>query len=422
MKKSSRPGHNEGDLIPCRECDFLHSFKTIPTGAKALCVRCGAFLYKNIPNSIDRAFALYLAAFILFIMANAFPFISLKLSGRMEVNNMVSGALAFCRVGMCELGILVLLTGFVFPFLVIAGMLYILFPLRFGYRPWKMAKVFRMVRTLTPWSLLGVLMLGVLVSYFKLLDLATVIPGVSLFTFAALLIVWTTAYSNLDASQIWQHMKFAPMGNGMANTAAGQDMIACHTCGLLVPKTSPDGHTYDKCPRCESPIHSRKSNSIIRTWAFIVTAILLIIPANVYPVMTVIKLGRGEPNTIFSGVISLIREGLWGLAVIIFIASVVVPFLKITVLIFLLITVRKKSGWRTRDRSLLYRVTETVGAWSMVDIYAVATLIGLVNFGVLSSVIPDIGATFFAAVVVITMLAAQSFDPRLIWDNSERLK
>ena len=312
MKYSSRYGHNEGDLIPCYECDFLHSFKTIPTGAKALCVRCGAFLYRNIPNSIDRAFALYLAAFILFIIANVFPFISLKMSGRMEVNIMISGALAFCRVGMSELGILVLLTGFVFPFLIITGMLYILFPLKFGYRPWHMAKVFRMVRTLTPWSLLGVLMLGILVSYFKLLDLATVIPGVSLFSFAALLIVSTAAYSNLDVSQIWQHMKLAPTGNVTGNTAFEQDMIACHTCALLVPRTTPDGHAHDKCPRCESPIHSRKPNSIIRTWAFIVTAILLIIPANVYPVMTIIKLGRGEPNTILSGVISLISEGYVG--------------------------------------------------------------------------------------------------------------
>lgn len=333
---------------------------------------------------------------------------------------MVSGALAFHRLGMSELGILVFLTSFVFPFLTITGMLYVLFPIKLGYRPWNVAKVLRMTRFVTPWSLLGVFMLGALISFFKLLDIATVIPGVSLYSFAALLVVATAAHANLDVSQVWQHIKFKTMANGSGSTASERDMIACHTCALLVPKTTLESHMQAECPRCESPIHSRKSNSIMRTWAFIAAAVLLYIPANIYPVMTVIKLGRGEPNTILSGVISLIEEGMWTLAMIIFIASIVVPVLKIIVLSLLLITVQRKSSWRKRDRTILYRVTETIGAWSMVDIYAVGVTVALVNFGALSNVIPGIGAIFFGSVVVITMLAAHSFDPRLIWDNSER--
>jgi paraquat-inducible protein A len=113
---------------------------------------------------------------------------------------------------------------------------------------------------------------------------------------------------------------------------------------------------------------------------------------------------------------------MWVLAMIIFFASIVVPVLKLIVLSFLLLTIKKKSSWRSRDRAHLFRVTEGVGAWSMVDIYVVAVLAGLVNLGALSTIRPGIGVAFFAAVVVITMFAAHSFDPRLIWDNTERAK
>jgi len=133
--------------------------------------------------------------------------------------------------------------------------------------------------------------------------------------------------------------------------------------------------------------------------------------------MTVIYFGQGEPNTILSGVIHLIEGGTWGLALIIFFASIVVPILKLVVLSYLLISVQNRSSWRPRDRTLLFRITETLGAWSMVDIYVVAILVGIVNLDALATIRPGIGATFFGSVVVITMLAAHSFDPRFIWDH-----
>jgi paraquat-inducible protein A len=355
-------------------------------------------------------------------MANVFPLISLKLSGRIEENVLISGVLALYRLGMGEVGILVFLTGVLFPLLTIAGMLYILLPLKFGHRPWRMAHVYRLVQTLKPWSLLGVFMVGILIAIVKLRDLATIIPGISLYSFAALMVVTVAAYTNMDASMVWPRMRLEPTGNGSGATAAERELISCHMCNLLIPAISLDEHGHGDCPRCRSPLHSRKTNSLTRTWVFIFTASLLYIPANLYPVMTVIQFGRGDPNTILSGVIHLIEEGMWGLAMIIFFASIVVPVLKLIVLSFLLITIKKKSSWRSRDRTVLFRVTEAVGAWSMVDIYVVAILVGLVNLGALSTIRPGIGITFFGAVVVNTMLAAHSFDPRLIWDNTERLK
>lgn len=408
-----------GNLIACHECDFLHTLSPISGRGKATCIRCGAFLYKKIPNSIEIALALNLASFMLFIIANVFPFISLKLSGRIEENVFLSGALALYRLGMGELGLLVFVTSFFFPFLNICGMLYILLPLKLGYRPWGMAQVYRMIQALMPWGLVAVFMLGVLISIVKLLDLASIIPGISLFAFVALMFLIAAAHANMDPSVIWEPMKPDLDGVRPGLTASERNLISCHTCSLLVGVNKIDKH-HAKCPRCGTPLHKRKRDSLTRTWALIFTAAILYIPANIYPVMTVISFGRGDPNTILSGVIHLIEGGMWVLAMIIFFASIVVPVLKLIVLSFLLLTVRNKSGWRPRDRTLLFRITEGVGAWSMVDIYVVAILAGLVNLGALSTIKPGIGASFFGAVVVITMIAAHSFDPRLIWDNAER--
>ncbi|MEW6667975.1 MAG: paraquat-inducible protein A [Thermodesulfobacteriota bacterium] len=420
-RTGSRPlSASESPWIACHVCDLLHCIQPIPGGGKAFCVRCGALLYRSIPNSLERTLALNLGALMLFILANAFPFISLQASGRVEVNAFTSGALALYRLGMGELGLLVLLTSFLFPLLIIAGMLHLLIPLRLGYRPWKMAWIYRMVESLVPWSLVAVFMLGVLISLVKLMDLATVIPGISLYAYVGLMVLTAAARANMDSFVIWPPATYGPAGRLSGSTASERGLVGCHTCNLLLPQTSLDEHGHSPCPRCGSPLHLRKTNSEARTWALIATSVLLYIPANVYPVMTVIRFGQGEPSTILNGVVHLIQGGMYGLAMLIFFASVVVPVLKLVVLSFLLITVRRKSSWRARDRTHLFRVTEGVGAWSMVDIYVVAILVGLVNFGALTTIRPGIGATFFGAVVVVTMFAAHCFDPRLIWDNAKR--
>ena len=191
-----------GGLMACHECDLLHRIAPLAPGGKALCTRCAALLYRNVPDSLNRASALYLAALMLWTMANVFPFVSLKLSGRVEENLMLSGPLALARSGMPELGLLVFLTSILFPLLTIAGTLYVLLPLRFGWRFPGVAPAYRMVRLLTPWSLIGVFMLGLLVSIVKLLDLADVVPGIGLYAFVGLLLVLAAAHANLDHGAI----------------------------------------------------------------------------------------------------------------------------------------------------------------------------------------------------------------------------
>ena len=202
-------------------------------------------------------------------------------------------------------------------------------------------------------------------------------------------------------------------------TAMNASLISCDSCHLLC-KAVPDLEgLFTICPRCGSRLHARKPNSIARTWALIIAAFVFYIPANVLPITKVISFGQAQSDTIMSGVIYFVKSGSWPIAAVIFIASVFVPLLKLFLLTYLVVSVQRKSQWRPKDRTRLYRITEAVGRWSMVDIYVVTILVALVRLGSLATIEAGPGAIFFAGVVIITMFAAMSFDPRLIWDTQE---
>ncbi len=203
-------------------------------------------------------------------------------------------------------------------------------------------------------------------------------------------------------------------------TARKANLISCPSCHLLADGSQLLHKGKAACPRCGDSLHQRKVNSISRTWALLIAAIVFYIPANVLPITITTSLGHKQADTIMSGVIYFMKDGSWEIALIIFVASIFVPLMKMIILIFLLISVHCRIRWKPRDRTRLYRLTETVGRWSMVDIYVVTIMVALVRMGALATVDAGPAAIFFAAVVVITMLAAQSFDPRLIWDSMEK--
>lgn len=202
----------------------------------------------------------------------------------------------------------------------------------------------------------------------------------------------------------------------LLRTAAEAGLLACEVCLLLSPRSRA------RCPRCGSRLHPRKPDSIPRTWALLIAALILYLPANLLPMTTVVTLGRAQSDTILSGVIYFIQSGSWPIAVVIFIASILVPLLKIAVLACLLVSVQRGSSFRPVDRTRLYRVTEMIGRWSMLDVFVVTVLVAVVNLGAIASIQAGPAAPFFAAVVVITMFAAIGFDPRLIWDRCSREK
>ncbi|GAB5451537.1 MAG: hypothetical protein Hals2KO_18650 [Halioglobus sp.] len=198
-----------------------------------------------------------------------------------------------------------------------------------------------------------------------------------------------------------------------ALSAASQGLVGCHVCYNLASSSQ------HRCPRCGSPLHPRKKASLQRTLALLVTACMLYVPANLYPIMYTDQLGSTEASTILGGVVLLIELGELPIALIIFLFSVMVPSGKLMTLFYLVWSVERASGLDARQRSQMYRITEFIGKWSMVDVFVVAILAALVHLGGLLVVRPGIAAISFSGVVIITMLAAETFDSRLIWDKEE---
>jgi len=191
----------------------------------------------------------------------------------------------------------------------------------------------------------------------------------------------------------------------------------CECCGLVSssPAEESEARGALRCPRCASRVRPHRPMSLQRTWAYLVASALLYVPANLLPIMSTTNVLGHIEHTIAGGIAVLWNDGAWGLAIIVFVASLAVPLLKISALALLAWSVRHAPGWRRLERARLFRIVEAVGRWSMLDVYVVVLLGAMVNFGRFASVQPEPGLVAFALVVVLTVLAARSFDPRLIW-------
>lgn len=198
-------------------------------------------------------------------------------------------------------------------------------------------------------------------------------------------------------------------------TAARAGFIACHACGNVEVRATPR-RARQHCSRCGAALHQRQANSISRTWALLIAAALLYIPANLLPVLHTSSLFGDQDDTIMSGVVYFWVSGDWPLAIIVFVASILVPMLKLTVLALLAITVQRRTPWRPLERTRLYRLVERIGRWSMLDVFVITLTVALVRFKSFAVITAGWGALAFASVVVLTMLASMQFDPRLIWD------
>ncbi|WP_339491018.1 paraquat-inducible protein A [Pseudomonas sp. EL_65y_Pfl2_R95] len=194
-------------------------------------------------------------------------------------------------------------------------------------------------------------------------------------------------------------------------------LLVCDECHKLIPIDTDADKQF--CPRCGGRVHARRPNSLLQTWALLITSAILYIPANVLPIMRVSSLGSGQSDTIMSGVIELVNYGMYPIAAVVFIASIMVPTFKLVGIGLLLYSVQRRQPMSPRQRMLMYRFIEWIGRWSMLDIFVIAILVTVVKFGNLATIEPGWGAVAFASVVILTMLAALTFDPRLIWDNTD---
>lgn len=194
-------------------------------------------------------------------------------------------------------------------------------------------------------------------------------------------------------------------------------LASCHICDQVVRL---DENTSGSCPRCHSSVHYRKHDSINRAWAFLISAFIMYIPANTEAIMLTGALGQNSSDTILSGIFYFLAHGDWPLALVIFSASVLLPLLKMIAIAYLLIMVQRGSQLRLKEKTRLYLIAEVMGRWSMVDVFVVAILAALIQLGKLTSIAPGPAGIAFAAMVILTMFSAMAFEPRLIWDQSEK--
>ncbi|MGE4045166.1 MAG: paraquat-inducible protein A [Acetobacteraceae bacterium] len=408
--------HTPRRLRECHDCGLLQAVPALAPGSRASCLRCDALLRQTRAGSMALPLALNMAALVLFFLGAVMTLMSVRTAGQQTVATLLSGPAGLEEGGLWELGAVVVLTTFAIPLARVLCILAVLPALRLRRPPGWTRPVFAWAERLRPWSMIEIYLLGAFVAYVKLSDMVQVDLGIALFALVGLMVMVIAADASLDDQAVWEAMERQPPRPSRLERSAGAlgvklMRIGCHTCGL-VSRASPGAH----CPRCGFALRHRKRNSVARSWALLTAAALLYLPANIYPVMTVIRLGHGGPSTIIGGVQELLVLGMWPLALLVFVASIAVPLLKLLGMALLLIGTQR--GWRTRlkERTVLYRVVDLVGRWSMIDIFMVSILVAVVQFGAIAMVQPGLGATAFAAVVILTMFAAEAFDPRLMWD------
>jgi paraquat-inducible protein A len=410
-------------LQECRDCGQMQIVPSMPPASRALCLRCDAVLRHTRHYPLVLPAALNLSALILFGVAGTLTVMSVTTAGQQRAASLVSGPVELQYYGLWELSVVVLITTFAAPLARVLCMLTVLAGLQMHRPPAELRSIFAWVERLRPWSMIEIYMLGLYVAYVRLSAIATVTIGPALYALGGLIGIMLLAEIYLDDQAVWEAMEppnrrrravIQGLRLGARPDTASRRRIGCDTCGLV--SRAAEG---TPCPRCGHRLHDRKPKSIQRTLAYATAALILYIPANVYPVLTVIQFGAGDPSTILGGVRELLEYGMWPLAILVFFASVAVPVLKLIGLGILLISTQMGATRGLHDRTILYRVVDAIGRWSMIDIFMESILVALVQFGAVASVYPGPGAIAFAGVVILTMLAARSFDPRVMWDRGQ---
>ncbi|MFK7915239.1 MAG: PqiA/YebS family transporter subunit [Pseudomonadales bacterium] len=397
-------------LIACRNCDRLQALPDLRAGQTARCGRCSHVLTEVHHESLERAFALAAAGLLLLILSASYPFLGVSAEGQLVQMTLLDSAVSLFQYQEPLLATLVFAFVFLLPTVLLCTQLLLLMLLLSRRFAWLTPWLTRLILGLASWNMVEVFMLGVLVSIAKLSTLATVQIGLSFWCFLGFALCTVATQATLDPYQLWRVVERNRFGPNHAVPAAGT-VAGCDRCGKVLAAQT------HRCPVCAQRLQVRIPNSLQTTVALLATAIVLYIPANFLPIMSTTEFGVVIRSTIAGGIVLLWQDGSYPTAIVIFVASLLVPILKIVLLCWLCWSVYAEQRRGARQRSFIYRITEFVGRWSMVDVFVVALLVALFQFGTVLSVEPGAAALAFCGVVIVTMLAARSFDPRLIWDH-----
>ncbi|MBW4034812.1 MAG: paraquat-inducible protein A [Proteobacteria bacterium] len=403
--------------VALRDCPLCGLISTVPhnvRGVAASCPQCTSSLGRiwHPDMRIPRGWAL--AAGLFYLLALAGPFVQISIFGRLQRADIATGPLQLTVQGFDLVGFLVLAVTIIFPGIKLGIVLLTLFGIRLEHQPTRFLKaIFRWYPLIGPWAMVDVYLLGFLVAYTRLTAMATVHLDLSLFALVGLMISMAALDGSLDTGAIWDALDTGPAPRPIDADHRGGHLIGCHCC-FLINRAEPGM----ACTRCDTVLRDRKPDSIVRSWAFVIAAMALYIPANLYPVMLITQLARTTPFTIMGGIVELFAAGLWPLGLLVLLASIAIPLVKLLSMACMLIEAQRPSGRHLLGLTRTYRFVAFIGRWSMIDVFMVSILVALVRFGQFANVRASTGAACFAGVVVITMFAVESFDPRLMWDGA----
>ncbi|WP_033751193.1 membrane integrity-associated transporter subunit PqiA [Pantoea sp. NGS-ED-1003] len=396
----------------CPQCDLMVKLPDVPLGSRASCPRCHSVLTANWPEPRKRPTGYALAALFMLLLANLFPFITMKVAGLSsqislleipqvmvseDYSSLATLFLAFVQAipALCMLTIILLVNRIPMPVSLRLGLARILFQLR----SWGMAEIF---------------MAGVLVSFVKLMAYGDIGLETSFWPWCLFCLLQLRAFQCVDRRWLWQQIApMPPLPHAPEKGVSGleQGMRSCPCCTAILAADHPD------CPRCGVIAAPRRKHSLQWTLALLFTSLIIYIPANLLPIMVTETLGTPYPSNIMAGVILLWSDGSYPVALVIFIASIMVPSLKMLAIGWLCWNASGRGQRDSERMHLIYEIVEFVGRWSMIDVFVIAVLSALVRMGQLMNVYPATGALLFALVVILTMIAAMTFDPRLTWDR-----
>ncbi len=400
----------------CNECDLLIELVDLPEGNKAICPRCKYVLTARHYNAQERSIALSITALIFLFLSLMFPFLSFSVQGQDRIVTLVQSITVLSTEHFTSLAIIIFFFTIAIPGFYLLSVLYINVSLKCTSLLTGTRSILKLISHLQHWSMAEIFLIGILVSFIKIASLADVSLGLSFSAYVLFIISMSATVIHTDKHQIWQSLK-EKQKLPSSQISISEQYQGCHECTDIARINK------KYCDTCGSLLHQRINHSLQKTWALLITSVLLYIPANLLPIMHTNFLGVETANTILGGVIVLWGHGSYPIAMIIFIASVLVPIGKILALSWLCYTVQAEHEESYVQKTQLYRITEIVGRWSMVDVFVVAILVALIQMGKIMSIYPGWGAVTFASMVIVTVLAAISFDPRLIWSplNKEAL-
>ncbi|ANQ22035.1 paraquat-inducible protein A [Vibrio natriegens] len=417
---------NSSQLIACEECGLVVRIPEIEQGQKAQCPRCSHSLTKVNAKPYQSVIAISSASLIMLVLSVSFPFMSFSVQGLSQEITLLHAAKMLAEFKNVLLGVLLLATVVVLPTIYVGLILFLhLEALKTlkqspSKKQQRMTKVLcRILFKVEPWLMVDVFLIGVLVSLIKIASLADIGMGTSFWAFCVYTVLVVKCISMVDRSWLWGHFIPAVEVPGVAegDTHHNHNHIGCHTCHQI-------NRIEDKaCIRCKSPLHRyNPTDNLQKAWALLFASIVFYIPANLYPMMYTVSLGHSEGSTIMEGVILLWHLGSYPIAMVIFFASVFIPMAKMFALAWLYIQAQKARYLPPEEsisRLKIYRLTEFIGRWSMIDIFVVAILVALVQLQNLMAIYPGPAALSFAAVVIFTMLSAMIFDSRLLWQSPQ---